>query len=105
MTKSHVNAIRAKHSSRESARDRERVNPTGKQYDFSSIQEYLSEGDTLDYLVKTLREARASYLELSLYALMENFDLKTLKVLPHEQVQGHADCLATLANLLENLKS
>ena len=78
--------------------------PRGKQFDFSEFNKYFNESVSPSELVKGLQEIRASYLEMSLHALMADSGMNPIRISPCEDIQNHTGYLLELIKLVGNLQ-
>jgi hypothetical protein len=103
MPKNEKDYSTAKHSTRTVTPDCESVNPCEKQYDFSKFNEFFTEYNFPDEVIECLGEIRTSYLETSMYVLMDYDGMKPLKMTPHEDIQNHVGLLSALINLIKSI--
>jgi hypothetical protein len=104
MTKRNEDYSTANNSNRNVTPDCESVNPCEKQYDFSKFNEYFTDVVHPCEFIEELQEIRKSYLEMSLYVLMDFDGMKPPKILPHEDAQNHVFYLSELINLAKTLQ-
>jgi hypothetical protein len=83
------NASKVNNSTLTSTPDCESVTPKEKQFDFSKLNKYLTDVIYPSSVAEDLRAITISYLEMSLYTLMEFEGMRPLKMCPHEDVQDH----------------
>jgi hypothetical protein len=93
----------ANNSSRTVTPDCESVTRQEKQYDFSEFNNFFIDVIRPCMFAEWVEEIQKTYLNLSLYLLMDYAGMEQQKPFPHADIQNHIWCLSELINLIKKL--